>query len=184
MPRICAWCQKKQPPGKGFPKSNPVVTHGICPECAFHVSAQRGLPLREFLDGLRAPVLLWGSKGEIRAANKAAMQLFKKRLPAIEKRTPGEVFGCRYAHLPGGCGQTFHCSGCAIRIAVTDTMKTGRCHLRVPAYLNEEDRTLSLRISTENVGGAVLLRIDRMRVSAGGPRRGLRLGLPRERIKT
>ena len=55
-----------------------------------------------------------------------------------------------------------HCSGCAVRLTVTDTMRTGRSHKEVPAYVNQKDRRLSLRISTEKAGECVLLRIDRL----------------------
>ena len=88
----------------------------------------------------------------------------------------GAVFECANARLPGGCGRTVHCSGCALRRTVTDTFTTGRSHLRVPAYLrrrrNEGAVTVSLLITTEKVGGVVLLRIDHVGPEGPAPSTG------------
>jgi hypothetical protein len=76
----------------------------------------------------------------------------------------GDVFECANATLPGGCGRTVHCSGCAIRKAVEQTWETGTPQVRVPATLQARDATalpvVALEISTEKVGEQVLLRID------------------------
>ena len=83
----------------------------------------------------------------------------------------GDVFECANARLPGGCGRTIHCSGCTLRRTVTDTFTTGRSHVRVPAYLrrrrDEDAGAVSLLITTEKVGGVVLLRVDH--VGPDGP---------------
>jgi PAS domain-containing protein len=126
------------------------------------------MPLRAFLDGLGVPVLLVDPEGNIKTASRDARKILSKDLPEIEGYRPGEVFECANAMLPGGCGKTSHCSGCAIRRTVTDTFETGKSHEKVKAYLKQETggarQRLSLLISTEKVGEVVLLRIDEMRV--------------------
>jgi hypothetical protein len=71
---------------------------------------------------------------------------------------------CANARLPGGCGKTIHCVGCAIRRAVTHTFLTGKSHLREPAWLDREKdgkvTRLALLVSTEKRESCVLLRID------------------------
>jgi len=120
------------------------------------------MPLQDFLDGLSAPILVIDATIRILTANQAACQLLSKDLRIIRNHLPGDVSECQNAALPGGCGGTVHCSGCAVRLTVTDTMRTGRSHKEVPAYVNQKDRRLSLRISTEKAGECVLLRIDRL----------------------
>jgi len=56
------------------------------------------------------------------------------------------------------------CAWCTIRLTVSDTLRSGKSHVRVPAYRDLHDITGEYRIrfliSTERVGEAVLLRID------------------------
>jgi PAS domain-containing protein len=127
------------------------------------------MPLRDFLDGFGAPVLLVDSNGNIKTANKAVRQILNKDLPQIEGYKGGDVFECAHATLPGGCGKTVHCSGCAIRKTVMDTLNLGKSHEKVPAYLKQASRdgsqSFRLLISTEKVQDVVLLRIDEITVS-------------------
>jgi PAS domain-containing protein len=166
MQRVCAWCNKSLDNVPSIPKEDRVISHGICDDCISNIKAQMGVPLNEFLDGLKAPIFLVDSDVVVIAANTAARGLLGKDPDRIEGLRGGDVFECAYARLPGGCGKTVHCSGCAIRRSVTETYRTGDSHLRTPAYLNrhELDRTrrLDMMISTERVGDIVLLRIDRI----------------------
>jgi hypothetical protein len=102
--------------------------------------------------------------GVLKAANRQLCELVKQDLSSVQGRKGGDVFECAYASLPGGCGQTIHCSACAIRRAVTDTLDSGVSQERVPASLQEGDpgraRRVELLISTERAGNHVLLRID------------------------
>lgn len=172
MRRVCAWCGGDLEPG-GSP-ADPVVTHGICPSCSDHFFGEPDLPpLRRFLDRLEAPVLLVGPEGAVLTANEAARQLLGKSLPEIEGRRSGEVVECAWARLPGGCGRTEHCAACAIRIAVGETFATGVSRERLCAVegtgASGDHGSSVLRISTERVGGAVLLRIDEMGPAGGDP---------------
>ena len=164
MKKSCVWC-KKGLGSEGLARPERII-NGICEGCARHLRMQGGMPLQEFLDGLPTPVVAFDPCVKVEIANKAARKLLGKR-PLAERRLPhGDWFECQYAAQPGGCGGTVHCGGCAVRLAVTDTMRTGRSHERVPAFISQKDRRLSLRISTKKAGECVLLRIDRLGASA------------------
>lgn len=158
MKRVCAWCNQEMgeaaaPPG--------AITHGICPGCAARYFAG-GHPAQElgaFLDGFDIPVVAIDSRMRVLAVNAAASNLIGGMVPDADLR-PGEVFDCDYALLPGGCGETVHCSGCAIRLALEETYATGTPRLMMPAYLRNGDREVRLLITTERVCDAVLLQID------------------------
>jgi len=122
------------------------------------------MPLIEYLDGLGAPVAVVDRDGVVRAASRQLCDLVKQDLSSVRHRKGGDVFECAYAGLPEGCGQTIHCSACAIRRAVTETLSSGVSRERVPASLQQGDperpRRVELLVSTERVGSHVLLRID------------------------
>jgi transcriptional regulator of aromatic amino acid metabolism len=142
------------------------VTGSICPDCLLHVGAGRGMALRDFLDGLAAPVLAVDDDVAVQCGNKALLSMLGRSAEQIVRKRGGDVFECAYADLPEGCGRTVHCSGCAIRRAVTHTFITGQPVLRHQAYLNRDAATqilqLGVEISTEKAMGVVLLRIDRI----------------------
>jgi PAS domain-containing protein len=173
MKRVCAWCGKNLGTAFSDVHSDALITHGICDECAFHLRAQVGMPLRDFLDGLGVPVLLLDSDGNVKTANKNVRQFLKKDLALIEGYKGGDVFECRHATLPGGCGKTAHCSGCAIRRTVMDTFRSGKSQQKVRAYLDREtpdgSQPLRLLISSERVQDVVLLRIDEITVDQKAP---------------
>lgn len=162
----CAMCHRGIFPGVVARRA---ITGSVCDECFRHLEARSGMPLLDFLDGLGAPVLVADSDCVVELANKPLLGLLGKDPSQVRGRRGGDVFECAYAHLPEGCGQTVHCSGCAIRRAVTETFITGKSLHEVPAYLNRDMATqflqLGLLISTEKAWGMVLLRIDHI-----GPR--------------
>jgi len=123
-----------------------------------------GQDLNTFLDSMGVPVVVVDANVCIRAANGQARAFLQKDFSVIVNYLGGDVFECLNAKLPGGCGHTVHCSGCAIRNTVTETFRTGRSHLKVPAILNRDTpdncRKVALLISTEKVAGVVMLRID------------------------
>ena len=149
---------------------NDAVSHGLCESCAHHFMAQVGMPLAEYLEGLHVPVLTVTPEGTIGAANQEALKLLGKSPVNIQGFKGGDVFECENARLPGGCGQTVHCSGCTIRNTVMDTVQTGKPHRRVQAYLNQYSDSGSHRydllISTEKKGGVVFLNIEEMNEAA------------------
>lgn len=96
--------------------------------------------------------------------NSNGLSLLNKGHEEVDGKLGGDAFGCRYASLPGGCGNAVHCRSCTIRITVTDTLQSGRSDIKVPAYpelhhMTGENRIRFL-ITAERVGEAVLLRID------------------------
>jgi CheY-like chemotaxis protein len=158
LARVCAWCGADL--GQGELSAAPIVSHGICLDCAFNMNAELGLKLKEYLDGLKTPVVVMQSDTTVVGANKAAEDaLGKKSSDALGMRL-GDVFQCKNARLPGGCGRTVHCGGCALRTTVEETLRTGKSREKVPAFLNETDQKVMMHISTEKVGGVVLLRVD------------------------
>ena len=146
--------------------SENAITHGICTNCRDNLLFQMGVELGEFLDSLKLPIVVVDGEGTIVAGNDQARTLLGKGIPEIEGYRGGEVFECAYARLPGGCGNTIHCSGCAIRKTVMETYGTGKSFMRVPAMLfrntPHDPEKIQLLISTESLGNLVLLRIDEM----------------------
>jgi hypothetical protein len=127
-------------------------------------SSLRGTPLRDFLDQFSGPVLLVSSEGRVVTANRKGLSLLNKTPENVDAKLGGDVFGCRYAALPGGCGKTVHCKACTIRNTIMDTLQSGKSNMRVPAYPDLHritgDNRVRFLITTERVGQAVLLRID------------------------
>ena len=164
MKSACARCGSALEPGEAARRGQPVVSQGLCAQCSHHLLEERGVPLVEYLDGLGAPVAVVDAQVILRAANRQLRELVHQDLSSIEGKRGGDVFECAYARLPEGCGQTVHCSACAIRRAVTETYRTGVSQERVPASLREgasgKARPVELLISTERVGNHVLLRVD------------------------
>jgi len=169
---VCAWCGQDLGEVDAGDESRPITSHGMCESCAFHLSAQMGVPLREYLDSLGVPVAVVDSDAAVLMASSAAEAALDRGQPLTGLRA-GDVFECRNALLPGGCGRTVHCSGCTLRQTVTDTFATGRSHVRVPAYLrrgrNGGEEVVALLVTTEKAGGMVLLRIDRLDYESAPP---------------
>jgi len=169
MKSICAWCKKELDSSEFDSYPDDFITHGMCASCYDKVLLQIGVDLYKYLDILTAPVLLVDSAGIVRTANGEARKLLKKDLKKIEGNPGGDVFECAHSRLPGGCGNTIHCSGCTIRRTVMETHETGKGQHRVPAYLNqisgESTQRICLYISTEKVGDFVFLRIDEVKDS-------------------
>jgi PAS domain-containing protein len=166
MKRICAWCRKELGTTDSDRDSEKAITHGICGNCRDNIMFQMGVELQVFLDSLNVPILVVNSTGAVVTANNRAQALLRKRLSQIAGYRGGDVFECAYARLPEGCGNTVHCSGCAIRRTVMETYGTGRSFQRVQATLNQNTpkipQKIKLSISTEKLAEIVLLRIDDM----------------------
>ena len=73
---------------------------------------------------------------------------------------------CVYSDLPGGCGETIHCSACTIRKTVMKTHDTGENQKDVLAiqYLKTPtgNQLFEILISTQKVGDVVLLHLQQM----------------------
>ncbi len=172
MLQICAWCKKPIGTVQKSVHAEEAVSHGICKSCVDNLTFQLGVPLARYLDAFPEPILVTTGDVRVRAANSAALRLLGKPVAALEHQLGGDVFECAYARLPEGCGRTIHCSGCAIRRAVTETFRTGKPCYRVPAMLNRENPdhpdAISLHITTVKIEDTVLLRIDRIEERKAG----------------
>jgi PAS domain-containing protein len=168
MTTVCAWCDRVLVAGVvGGP-----VTHGICPACLAAVSPRKPWSLRELLENLSEPVLCLGGRGELLAANPAAERAIGRDLSAAMGILGGDLFECRFAGLPGGCGRTVHCAVCSVRRTVEDVAATGHAVADRRAWIERAAadgtvRRLDLLVSAEKVGEVVLLRIDRMGEAGG-----------------
>lgn len=147
--RICGWCGA----WLGGPAGAP-VTAGVCARCRKDL-----LPV--FLDTLDGPTLLLDGDARAQSANAAARAAAGKGLREIEGRLFGDIFDCRNAPLPGGCGKTSRCSTCVIRANIEDTFKTGTAHEAAPAVVHKDTgEAVPLRVSTRRVKQGVLLRVE------------------------
>jgi len=140
------------------------TTHGVCRKCLDGCMAGSGQGMDEFLDSLLAPVIVVDGDVRVLTANTLAQKLVSKNMQEMGGKLAGEVFECTHSHQPGGCGHTLHCRSCMIRNSVAKTFQTGKPCIRMPACQDldtfEGPRTVRFLITTEKVGGAVLLRID------------------------
>ncbi|MBI9020288.1 MAG: hypothetical protein JEZ10_03405 [Verrucomicrobia bacterium] len=166
MKKVCSWCNKNLGMVNSDMDTEMIITHGLCVECANKIFNALKIKLPVFLNTLAAPVVAISQTGNVLTANRQAQSLLQKELSDIAGYTGGEVFDCAYSRLPGGCGNTIHCSGCTIRNTVMDTFQDGQSRMKSPAYLNRgapgDPQKIALLISTEKVGDVVLLRIDKV----------------------
>ncbi|HZV83148.1 MAG TPA: hypothetical protein VFF53_13370, partial [Geobacteraceae bacterium] len=77
-----------------------------------------------------------------------------------------KIYECSHARLPERCDNDIHCSGCTIRFAATETYRTGREILSVPALANgctsSPTQKCDYLITTRMVNGVVHLLIEKI----------------------
>jgi len=149
----------------GAEAANGLVSHGICESCRDNIFFQGGARMQEYIDSLKLPVAVINEQGFVQTINTAARRFLQKETVPVEGLPGGVVFECEYARHPEGCGNTLHCSACAIRRCVIYTFDTGEPQHQVPATLRYCGKPgvpeeIIMYISTEKVGEVVLLRID------------------------
>ena len=162
---ICAWCKKDM--GLRADPDDQRTSHGICQSCRKHLEAStEGIPLREFLDSLNVPVTLVDVDHRVVYANRAAEDVLKKPLAAIERNVTGRVFECDDSYRPEGCGRAPACSACALWNAVTRCHQSGQAEEGLVATLTQRNddgtSSVAMRISTARVDDLVVLRIDEL----------------------
>lgn len=164
MRQVCLYCDAHLGAVGEASGDDGLISHGVCSYCFSKFMAGSGQSLADFLDSLPGPVLVVDKDVRAVAANSQGLNHVSQDMSQIEGRLGGEVFECKYAKLPGGCGRTIHCKTCTIRKTVTKTHETGESCTRVPAYMDLGDiidvTTIRFLISTEKVNDVVLLRID------------------------
>ena len=163
MRRICAWCKKSiNEDGSG---QDSHATHGICPDCLAFFEKNVPRSLEQFLDEIKAPVLLVDFDINVLAMNRTGLSLLKKKPDQVKGAFPGDVMECKWARLPGGCGRQTHCLGCSIRRSVGKVFETGEKILRAETWLDRQtpdgqDQRVRLFLSAAKKGELVFLRID------------------------
>ena len=164
MRRVCAWCGKEMDAEEAAGGAAPPITHGICDPCSDALWGNVGTPIERFLESLGIPTLLVTGDVVVEGANLLAREMVGPTQDSLAGKFGGEVFDCVNATLPGGCGQTVHCSACTLRRTVTETHTTGESQLRVPATLKIHPEGLTQEIvfyvTTEKVGDRVLIQIE------------------------
>jgi nitrogen fixation/metabolism regulation signal transduction histidine kinase len=177
MKRICAWCGKdlEKPSEYAAPADGP-ISHGICSECVDFLIRNDRQSLAAFLDRLTVPVLLVDARNTVILSNQSARAMFGAGSAANgEGSAPlvGTAIECAHARLPMGCGETVHCVACQIRASVRTTQQTGMALKNVEAFREVKsslgEKRLRVRISTEKLGEAVLLRIEPVAESGAAP---------------
>ena len=104
------------------------------------------------------------AEGRVLGANRTAGVMVHLDPADMKGKLSGDVLSCVYAELPGGCGRTMHCTGCAIRRAVAHTRATGESIKADHAFSHRRgpDGPLQLAclVSTERLGPMVLVEIE------------------------
>ena len=162
MQCLCSWCGEEIPDGPATGQDG----YGICPTCTANLLGDAGISIQSVIDRFPFPILVVDEDVTVSVLNKRGQELLGVPPERAERRRGGELFGCVNSHLPGGCGRTVHCSGCALRRAVTATYRSRQPQVRVPATLKTGDpdqpSSVSLIFSTSMRGNAVLVKIDRL----------------------
>jgi PAS domain-containing protein len=166
--RVCAWCKTEMPgdlPAQE-PRGDAPVSHGICLACADTLFASEAVTLQSIIETFAIPVLVVDSDVTVSLLNRTAREILGTSSEQAAQRRGGELFDCVYAHLPGGCGRTIHCAGCALRRAITHTCQTGEPQVLMPATLKRGDpddpTAVTLTITTVKRNELVLVRLDRV----------------------
>lgn len=158
---ICAWCEKEISTPMDDGSSETSISHGICDICYVKMIAEKSDELEVFLNKIHKPVLVVNQFGRMISANQKGRELVGKKLDQIQGQLGGDVFDCKYASSPEGCGQTLYCDRCEIRNTVMETLTKGMRQHHLPCKLNHKSgRVLTFYISTEKKGDTILLSID------------------------
>jgi PAS domain-containing protein len=157
--RTCAWC------GDGIPEDREGGARGVCLTCAGELLLDGKVTVQSVIDRFPVPVLVVDDDVTVTVLNRRAQEILGVRPEQAAGRRGGDLFGCVNANLPGGCGRSIHCSGCALRLAVTATCRTGEPQSSIPATLKAGDpdhpAAVALTVSTFRRGDAVMVKIDR-----------------------
>lgn len=164
MKVICAWCQKVLADDAS---EDAEVSHGICTECRKRVMGKTTTSLKDFLDDLEFPVLATDGDRVVLAANRAAEKVLGKSATQMTNVRVGVAIECYYSGMPGGCGKTAQCRGCALRQNIGDTYADGEPRYGVYAEKRLVNGTgfkmVQFKFSTQKVGETVVLLIEELK---------------------
>src|SRR6185369_5198083 len=167
MKRVCAWCNS--PMGSVRIKKtadSSLVTHSICSDCSDNLEFQLGVPLQRYLDSLKIPIIALNGDGRVIAVNCEAFRIHSGKTGEETTEWPDRIVECAHARLPERCGNTVHCSGCAIRCTAIECFKTGKSLRDMPAHVTHCDSDpaakAELLISADRINKVVFLRIVKL----------------------
>jgi ferredoxin len=133
----------------------------MCQECGEYFGAiWSGMSYGAYLERFTFPVVLVEGKGRVVALNRPAGEFLEREPADLVGLLGGEAVECARARLPEGCGNSVHCTTCAIRNCVSRTHQTGETLSRIPARLKRSERDYDLLISTVKVGKLVRVLIE------------------------
>jgi hypothetical protein len=164
MKVVCAWCQKVL---AGDPAEEAEVSHGICVDCRKKVTGEATTSLSDFLNDLDFPVLATDGDRVVLAANRAAQKALGKSATQMTNTRVGVAIECYYSGMPGGCGKTAQCRGCALRQNIADTYADGQPRYGVYAEKRLVNGTgfnmAQFKFSTQKVGKAVVFLLEELK---------------------
>jgi PAS domain-containing protein len=170
MKVVCAWCQKVL---EDDPSDRAEVSHGICTECRKRLMGETTTSLKDFLDDLEFPVLATDGDRVVLAANRAAESILGKSATQMTGVRVGVAIECYYSGMPGGCGKTAQCRGCALRQNIADTYADGQPRYGVYAEKRIVNGTgykmVQFKFSTQKVRGTVVFLIEELKELVAGP---------------
>jgi len=160
--RACLWCGGVIPEGQLEATSS---GRGVCLTCAGKLLVDGTVSIQAIIDQFPVPVMVVDDDVTVSILNKRGREILGGLPEQAARRRGGVLFGCPNAQLPGGCGGTIHCSGCALRRAVNTTFHTGAAQTDIPATLRRGDAqspsVIDLTITTFMLGNSVMVKIDR-----------------------
>lgn len=162
MKRVCGWCSASL--GPDTDDGSDEISHGICTACSeYFLSDISSENLGAHLERLPFAVLVVDDDVAAIDGNAEALELVGKRREEVAGFRGGDLLQCAFARMPGGCGRTEHCLGCAVRNTVTATFTSGEPQNDVPCYLRQfssrGDRWIRFLLSTVKRGAMVVMKV-------------------------
>jgi hypothetical protein len=127
-----------------------------CEKCFNTVLSSRIEMVSGYLESLRIPAALIAQDQTVLSSNGRFRTIAPNR--KIVGHRLGEVLECMYAPILGRCGETVACLVCRLKRSVEATWLTGEGLRGAPfSFPHKEEGRKTFSITTEKVGGAVLL---------------------------
>ncbi|MCY3412667.1 MAG: hypothetical protein INQ03_13600 [Candidatus Heimdallarchaeota archaeon] len=141
-------------------------SEGLCLSCKADVEFAE-VSIDDIINENDFPILVVDPDGKVVTANIITLGYLQKTKDEIVQVPGGNVIQCIHSEEPEGCGNTIHCSGCAIRNSVMKTFSTQKPVFGIEAYqyLRMEDgevQKMKITLTTELVGNLVFLRLDKV----------------------
>jgi len=130
-----------------------------CEPCFNLLMSSRDDSLASYLESLGVPAALVAEDHTVLFAN-SRFQALKTDGHVLGMRI-GQVLGCMYSPLLGGCGETVACLLCSLRRSVEQTMRTGEGLRGVPvSYPHRDDMRRTFSVTTQRTGDTVLVLLE------------------------